>query len=65
MQSGREPALLDAHLALTAGGVRGDVFAASVIPVKVGRSLGVYRVTVTKGDGVVVGELTGTVRFGT
>lgn len=61
--SGREPTLVDAHLALTAGGARGDVFSAKVTPIKVGRSLGVYRVTVTKGDGVVVGQLTATVRF--
>jgi uncharacterized protein (TIGR00369 family) len=62
-ESGTEPRLLDAHVAFTAGGTRGDAFFASVTPIKVGRSLGVYRVTVTKGEGVVVGEFTGTVRF--
>lgn len=61
--SGRLPTLVDAHLVLTAGGARGDLFFASVTPVKVGRSLGVYRVTVIKDDGTVVGEMTGTVRF--
>lgn len=61
--SGRQPTLIDAHLVFTAGGVCGDVFSASVTPLKVGRSLGVYRVSVTKGDGVPVGEFTGTVRF--
>lgn len=61
--AGRVPTLVDAHLVLTAGGSRGDRFWASVTPIKVGRSLGVYRVTVARGDGVVVGELTGTVRF--
>lgn len=60
---GKEPTLLDAHLALTAGGEEGDVFTATVHPVKLGRSLSVYRVSVTRGDGRLVGEFTGTVRF--
>lgn len=60
---GKRPTLLDAHLALTAGGAEGDVFTATVDPVKVGRSLSVYRVSVTRGDGRLVGEFTGTVRF--
>lgn len=60
---GKQPTLLDAHLALTAGGAEGDVFTATVDPVKVGRSLSVYRVSVTRGDGRLVGEFTGTVRF--
>lgn len=62
-RDGREPKLVDAHLALTAGGVEGDTFTATVDPVKVGRSLGVYRVSVTRRDGRLVGEFTGTVRF--
>lgn len=60
---GRDPTLLDAHLALTAGGAEGDTFTATVDPVKVGRSLSVYRVSVTRSDGRLVGEFTGTVRF--
>lgn len=59
------PVLLDAHLALTAGGREGDVFTAEVTPVNVGRTLGVYRIVVVRGDGRTVGELTGTVRFRT
>jgi uncharacterized protein (TIGR00369 family) len=62
-EDGPDPVLLDAHLALTAGGSEGDVFTARTEPVKVGRTLGVYRTTVTRGDGKVVGEFTGTVRF--
>lgn len=62
---GPSPVLLDAHLALTAGGRQGDVFTAEVTPVNVGRTLGVYRVVVVRGDGRTVGELTGTVRFRT
>lgn len=60
---GKEPTLIDAHLALTAGGEEGDIFTATVDPVKLGRSLSVYRVSVTRGDGRLVGEFTGTVRF--
>lgn len=60
---GKEPALVDAHLALTAGGEEGDTFTATVEPVKVGRSLAVYRVYVTRSDGRLVGQFTGTVRF--
>ncbi|HEX2154762.1 MAG TPA: hotdog fold thioesterase [Acidimicrobiia bacterium] len=60
---GSDPTLIDAHLALTAGGEEGDTLQARVEPVNVGRTLGVYRVTVTRGDGRVVCTLTGTVRF--
>lgn len=57
------PVVIDSHLALTVGGREGDVFTATARPVNVGRTLGVYRVTVTRGDGRIVGEFTGTVRF--
>lgn len=60
---GDDPVLLDGHLALTAGGTAGDTFTASATPVKVGRSLGVYRVSVTGPGGRLVGAFTGTVRF--
>lgn len=63
-RDGVDPVLLDAHLVLTAGGVEGDTFVATTEPVKVGRSLGVYRTIVTRRDGRIVGQLTGTVRFG-
>ena len=51
------------NLALTAGGTEGDVFVAEATPVNVGRTLGVYRVVVTRTDGRTVGEFTGTVSF--
>lgn len=57
------PVVLDAHLALTAGGAEGDIFTATTRPVSVGRTLGVWRVTVERSDGRTVGEFTGTVRF--
>lgn len=57
------PVVLDAHLALTAGGQEGDVFTATTRPINVGRTLGVWRVTVERTDGRIVGEFTGTVRF--
>lgn len=63
-RDGSDPTLLDAHLALTSGAGEGDRFTATARPVKVGRSLGVYRVSVTRRDGRLVGEFTGTVRFG-
>lgn len=61
---GERPKLIDAHLVLTAGGEEGDAFVARVEPISVGRTLGVYRAVVTRGDGRMVGTLTGTVRFG-
>lgn len=60
---GSDPIVVDAHLALTAGAKEGDRFTAIVRPVKVGRSLGVYQVSITRRDGGLVGEFTGTVRF--
>lgn len=60
---GPDPVVVDAHLALTAGGRAGDTFTAEARPVNVGRTLGVYDVSVTRDDGRLVGELTATVRF--
>jgi uncharacterized protein (TIGR00369 family) len=60
---GDHPVVLDAHLALTAGGEEGDVFTATARPINFGRTLGVWRVTVRRSDGRIVGEFTGTVRF--
>lgn len=62
-RDGADPTLMDAHLALTAGGDEGDTLVARVQPVNVGRTLGVYQATVTRGDGRIVGTFTGTVRF--
>lgn len=54
---------LDAHLALTAGSGEGDRLVARVEEVTGGRSLGTYRVTVTRADGRVAGLMTAVVRF--
>jgi acyl-CoA thioesterase len=60
---GDQPLLVDAHLVLTSGGTGGDVLTARVHPTSIGRTLGVYRVEVTRGDGRLVGEMTATFRF--
>lgn len=62
-QGGRPVTVVDTHLVLTAGGKEGDTFTATVEPVNVGRTLGVYSVSVTRSDGRLVGRMTGTVRF--
>jgi uncharacterized protein (TIGR00369 family) len=62
---GRDDAqLIDAHLTLTAGAPAGDRFVAVAEPVNVGRTLAVYRASVTRGDGRVCGVFTATVRLG-
>lgn len=63
-QRGPDPVLLDGHLVLTSGGRAGDVFSATVSDVKVGRSLGVFQVTVAGDDGRPIGQMTATMRFG-
>jgi uncharacterized protein (TIGR00369 family) len=60
---GGSPETIDAHLALTAGGRRADTFTAAVEEVTSGRTLGTYRVRVTRADGRVAGVMTATVRF--
>lgn len=60
---GAGPVLVDAHFAFTAGATEGDVLSAVVEPLNVGRTLGLYRVGVTRGDGRVAGVMTGTVWF--
>lgn len=62
-EGGRDITVVDTHLVLTAGGREGDTFTARAEPVNVGRTLGVYRVLVTRNDGRLVGQMTGTVRF--
>lgn len=61
---GADPTGLDGHLALTAGGRVGDVFTATVEAINTGRTLGTFRVVVTRTDGRVVGHFTGTARYG-
>lgn len=64
LEDGPDPVVVDAHLVLTAAGSAGDTFTAGARPVNVGRTLGVYAVSVTRSDGRLVGEFTATVRFG-
>jgi acyl-CoA thioesterase len=50
---------VDAHLVLTGASRPGDVLRAEVEAVTTGRTLSSYRVTVTRGDGRIVGVVTG------
>lgn len=52
---------IDTHLALTAPARPGDRLEAAASELSRGRSLGTYRVDVTRGDGRVAGLFTGTV----
>lgn len=52
---------IDAHLVLTGASRPGDTLTAVAEEVTRGRTLGSYRITVTRGDGRTVGLFTGTV----
>lgn len=52
---------IDAHLVISGGSEAGDVLKAVAEPVVGGRTLGTHRITVTRGDGRIVGMFTGTV----
>lgn len=52
---------IDAHLVLTGASRVGDTLRAVAEEVTRGRTLGSYRITVTRGDGRIVGLFTGTV----
>lgn len=57
---------IDAHLVISGGSEAGDVLKAVAEPAVGGRTLGTHRITVTRGDGRIVGMFTGTVlRTGT
>lgn len=57
-----EPAFaIDTHLVLPAGSNPGDTLRAVAEEVTRGRTLATYRITVTRGDGKIVGHFTGTV----
>ncbi|CAN5821437.1 hydroxyphenylacetyl-CoA thioesterase PaaI [soil metagenome] len=60
---GGSPETIDAHLALTAGAEEADVLTAMVKEVAAGRTLGTYRVTITRSDGRVAGVMTATTRL--
>lgn len=52
---------IDAHLVISGGSAAGDVLRAVAEPAVGGRTLGTHRITVTRGDGRIVGMFTGTV----
>jgi acyl-coenzyme A thioesterase PaaI-like protein len=54
---------IDTHRVITGGSRTGDVLTAVAEEVTRGRTLGTYRVTVTRSDGRVVGLFTGTVHI--
>jgi acyl-CoA thioesterase len=62
--AGSRAVAIDAHLVLTAATRQGDRLQASVTEVTRGRTLGTYRVVVTRGDGRITGLFTGTVHIG-
>lgn len=61
--AGDRAVAIDTHLVLPAGSRPGDVLTAVAEEASRGRTLGTYRVTVTRGDGRVVGLFTGTVHI--
>lgn len=52
---------VDTHLVISGGSKAGDVLRAVAEPAIGGRTLGTHRITVTRGDGRIVGLFTGTV----
>jgi acyl-CoA thioesterase len=58
---GERAVAIDAHLVISGGSAAGDVLRAVAEPAVGGRRLGTHRITVTRGDGRVVGMFTGTV----
>lgn len=63
--TGDRAVAIDTHLVLTAASRPGDRLTAVVTEASRGRTLGTYRVDVTRGDGRVVGLFTGTVFIST
>lgn len=61
--AGDRAVAIDTHLVLTGGTKAGDRLSAVVTEATRGRTLGTYRVTVSRGDGRVVGLFTGTVHI--
>ncbi len=62
-RAGARAVAIDTHLVLTGGTTAGDVLTAVAEEVTRGRTLGTYRVTVTRSDGRIVGLFTGTVHI--
>ena len=63
--AGDRAVAIDTHLVLTAGSGPGDRLEATVTETSRGRTLGTYRVDVTRQDGRTVGLFTGTVHITT
>ena len=61
--AGDRAVAIDTHLALTGAAREGDRLRARVVEATRGRTLGTYRVDVTRGDGRVIGLFTGTVHI--
>lgn len=61
--AGDRAVAIDTHLVLIAPARLGDLLTARVIEASRGRTLGTYRVDVTRQDGRVVGLFTGTVHI--
>jgi acyl-CoA thioesterase len=59
--AGDRAVAIDAHLVLTAGCKAGDRLLATVVEANRGRTLGTYRVDVTRDDGRAMAFFTGTV----
>jgi acyl-CoA thioesterase len=58
---GERAVAVDAHLVISGGSEEGDVLRAVAESAVGGRTLGTHRITVTRGDGRIVGMFTGTV----
>ena len=63
--AGDRAVAIDTHLVLTAATRPGDRLTASASETSRGRTLGTYRVDVTRDDGRIVGLFTGTVHIST
>ncbi len=61
--AGDRAVAIDTHLVLTAATRRGDVLTAVAEEATRGRTLGTYRITITRRDGRVCGLFTGTVHI--
>ena len=60
-RAGLRSVMIDSHLTVSAGTGVGDTLTAVVDPISEGRRIATYRIVVTRGDGRIVGNFTGTV----
>lgn len=61
--AGARAVAIDTHLVLTGGSKVGDVLTAVAEETSRGRTLGTYRITVSRADGRITGLFTGTVHI--